>query len=54
MRGWYAAKDGMTERERKEGVEGGLERAYVSLCSSIRPYSFLPSFLRSSRRVKRY
>lgn len=27
--GWYASRDGKTERERKDGVEGGLERAYV-------------------------
>lgn len=29
QKGWYASQDGKTERERKEGVEGGLERAYV-------------------------
>lgn len=29
-KGWYASQDGKTERERKEGVEGGLERACVS------------------------
>lgn len=57
VRGWYAAKDGMTERERKEGVEGGLERAYVFplfFDSSLFLLSFRLSFLHSSRRVKRY
>lgn len=35
MRGWYGAEDGMTVRERKEGVEGGLERAYVHFIPSV-------------------
>lgn len=26
-KGWYASTDGKSERERKEGVEGSLERA---------------------------
>lgn len=29
LRGWYGSTDGLGERERREGVEGGLERAYV-------------------------
>jgi hypothetical protein len=35
VRGWYAAADGKTERERKEGVDGGLERACASLSTDL-------------------